>query len=104
MRAAMRILQGRGPQAGGLTLLACVALAAAPPAAAQNATWLLNPGSGNFNTAANWSPPTVPTGTAFFGVSNTTALSFSQETTVGGWTFNAGASSYTFNADRGLNF
>ena len=23
---------------------------------AQNATWLLNPGSGNWNTAANWVP------------------------------------------------
>jgi hypothetical protein len=78
-------------------LLATSALiAAALPAAAQDATWLQNPGSGDFNTAANWSPATVPTGTAFFGTSNTTALSFSADTTIGGWTFNAGASNYTF--------
>jgi hypothetical protein len=86
-------------------LLASSALiAAALPAAAQNATWLLNPGSGDFNTAANWSPATVPTGTAFFGASNTTALSFSAPITIGGWTFNAGASNYTFTNGRVLQF
>jgi hypothetical protein len=52
---------------------------------------------GNFNTAANWTPATVPTGTAFFGTSNTTNLSFTPSTTnVGGFIFNAGASNYTF--------
>lgn len=71
-------------------------IAASSLAAAQDATWLLNPGSGNFNTGANWSTGTVPTGTAFFGLSNVTALSNSLNTTVGGWTFNVGASNYTF--------
>ena len=86
-------------------LLASVALTAlAVPAAAQDATWLQNPGSGDFNTAANWSPATVPTGTAFFGTSNTTALSFSAGTTIGGWTFNAGASNYTFTNGQILTF
>jgi autotransporter-associated beta strand protein len=79
-----------------LTTTAAVALLAALPARAQNATWLLNPGSGDFNTAGNWTPATVPTGTAFFGTSNTTALSFSADTTIGGWTLNPGASAYTF--------
>jgi autotransporter-associated beta strand protein len=80
-------------------LLAGVAVVAAMtlPAAAQDATWLANPGTGDFNTATNWTPATVPTGTAFFGVSNTTALTFSAGTAVGGWTFNPGASAYTFN-------
>src|SRR5262245_16987939 len=73
-------------------------------AQAQNATWLLNPGTGNFNTDANWTPATVPTGTAFFGASNTTALSFSANTTVGGWTFNAGAPAYTFTTSNLLDF
>src|SRR5205085_7994420 len=51
-------------------------------------------------TAANWAPATVPTGTAFFGTSGTTALSFSAlQTVVGGWTFNAGASAYSFNTN-----
>jgi autotransporter-associated beta strand protein len=78
-------------------LLASPALiAGALPAMAQNATWLANPGSADFNTAANWTPAAVPTGTAFFGTSSTTGLSFSSTTTIGGWTFNAGASNYTF--------
>jgi autotransporter-associated beta strand protein len=83
-----------------------VSLAAVSPAAAQNATWLLNPGSGDFNTVANWTPAAVPTGTASFDASNTTGLSFSADTTVGGFTFNAGAPSYTFTigAARFLQF
>jgi hypothetical protein len=89
------------------TAVAAAALLAATSALAQDATWLLNPGSGNFNTAANWTPATVPKGTAFFGTSNTTNLfgtsnttnlSFTPSTTnVGGFTFNAGA--YTFVSD-----
>src|SRR5687767_6435106 len=84
-------------------LLASTALCVAPflaslPAAAQDATWLNAPGSGDFNTAANWSPGTVPTGTAFFDTSATTSLSIGPATvaTGGGWTFNAGASNYSF--------
>jgi outer membrane autotransporter protein len=65
-------------------------------AQAQDATWLLNPGSGDFNTASNWSTGSVPFGTATFGVSNTTNLTVSTNTPVGGWTFNAGASDYSF--------
>ena len=45
----------------------------ATPSHAQDATWLANPGSGDFNTGANWTPATVPTGTAFFGTSSTTS-------------------------------
>ncbi|WP_245284078.1 autotransporter outer membrane beta-barrel domain-containing protein [Bradyrhizobium sp. Cp5.3] len=81
----------------------------ATPSHAQDATWLANPGSGDFNTGANWTPATVPTGTAFFGTSSTTSLSFSQgtvaaPTTVGGFTFNAGASNYTFTNDKAVLF
>ena len=61
-----------------------------------NATWRKNPASNNFNTGANWSPAAVPDGTAVFGVSNTTALSFTVTTTIGGWTFKATASNYNF--------
>jgi len=39
---------------------------------ATDATWNLNPTSSDWNTAANWTPNTVPTGTATFEVSNTT--------------------------------
>ena len=86
------------------TLLVAVTAFAPGAARAQDATWLLNPTSGNFNTAANWNPATVPTGTAFFGTSNITALTFSAATAVGGWTFNAGASAYTFTNNQSLSF
>src|SRR5262245_7924413 len=79
-----------------LATTAAAALLAAMPACAQDATWSQTPSSGNFNTAGNWNPPTVPTGTAFFGASNVTSLSFSANTTVGGFAFNAGAPAYTF--------
>lgn len=91
-----------------IALLASSALCAASlPAAAQNATWLLAPGSGDFNTAANWTPAAVPSGTAFFGTSNTTNLSVVSPFAtidIGGWTFNAGASNYTFNNVTHLTF
>jgi len=80
------------------------ALAVALPVAAQNATWNLN-GTGDFNTAANWTPATVPSATAFFGTSNQDNVSFSApSTTIGGWTSNAGASSYAFTNGNILGF
>jgi autotransporter-associated beta strand protein len=95
-------LRAGGRGARGVLLAFAVLTAAALPAAAQ--TWNLNPGSGDFDTAANWTPATVPTGTAVFGVSNTASLSFSTSTNVGGWTFNAGASAYTFTNGQALVF
>ena len=76
------------------------------PARAQDATWLANPGSSDFDTAGNWtSVTTVPTGTASFGTSSTTSLTFSSPTTnIGGWTFNPGASVYTFTNANTLTF
>jgi len=92
-------------RAGRVALLTCATLIpAALPAVAQDATWLANPGSNLYNAFANWTPATVPTGTAFFGASNTTNLSFEDDATVGGWTFNAGASAYTFNNSHHLLF
>lgn len=68
--------------------------AATGPAQAQ--TWLANPGSGNYYDGANWSSGSVPTGTASFGTSNTTALTLGAPGTISSWTFNFGASNYTF--------
>jgi autotransporter-associated beta strand protein len=76
-------------------LLAGVSLSAVA-AHAQDATWNLN-GTGEFNTPSNWTPATVPTGTAFFGVSNQNNVTFSATTTnINSWIFNAGASNYNF--------
>ena len=68
------------------------------PARAQDATWSTAPGSSDFNTAANWTPATVPTGTAFFGASTITGLTFNPGAvnSLGGFTFNPGAPAYSF--------
>ena len=63
-----------------------------------SATWDLNPGSGDWNRAANWTPMTVPNGpsdTAAFSLSNTTNVSISAKTEVNGITFDPGANAYT---------
>jgi hypothetical protein len=80
-----------------LGIVAATTLLAVMPARGQDATWLLTPGSVDYNTAANWTPATVPTGTASFGTTTVPNLTFSSSTVVGGWTFNAGAPAYTFN-------
>jgi autotransporter-associated beta strand protein len=71
-------------------------------AQAQDATWNFAPGSSDYNTPTNWTPaaaPIGPSGTASFGASGTTSLTFSTGTTVATLQFNSGAPAYTF----GLN-
>jgi autotransporter-associated beta strand protein len=81
-----------------LSTVAAAALLAATSAHAQDATWNATPSSGDFNTAANWTPPTVPTNTAIFGASNTTSILFQPFTTTSIATlqFNPDAPAYTF--------
>ena len=67
---------------------------------ADSATWKTNPGSGDWNTASNWTPTTIPNGpsdTATFAFSNTTGVSVSgpNNTEIDGIVFNAGASAFT---------
>jgi outer membrane autotransporter protein len=67
------------------------------PGQAQDATWGSAPATGDWNAVANWIPGTVPTGTATFGASSQTTISFSQSrTTIGTMQFNNGAPIYTF--------
>jgi autotransporter-associated beta strand protein len=105
-RAAPARERLNGRVAALLVTTALVTVAALLPEAAraQNATWLFSPTDGNFDNSVNWTPATVPTGTATFGTSITTGLSFSTNTTIGGWTFNAGASDYTFTNVQTLGF
>jgi len=59
-----------------------------------SATWNLNPTSGDWNTAANWTPATVPNGAtdvATFGSSNRTGVTLSDSITVNGIVFDNGA-------------
>ncbi len=65
---------------------------------AGSATWKASPASGDWNTATNWMPQTIPNGpsdTATFATSNTTGVSLSAITEVNGIVFNAGASAFT---------
>lgn len=78
-------------------------LPAGPTRAASDGTWLASPGSNDYGNGANWDGGFVPVGTASFGTSNTTSLVIAIAS-VGGWTFNAGASNYTFAVGNSLNF
>jgi autotransporter-associated beta strand protein len=68
-------------------------------AEATDATWLSNPGSGTYEAGSNWSGGSVPNGTASFGTSSVTSLTILSMQSVGGWTFNPGASNYTISLD-----
>ena len=64
---------------------------------ALDATWRTVPFTGSFNNPLNWTTLFfVPNGTASLGTSTITGLTFSVPTTVGGLTFNPGASAYSF--------
>jgi autotransporter-associated beta strand protein len=81
-------------------LLLCGLLFLIPnaPAQAGSATWSLNPTNGDWNTAVNWMPNTVPNGpsdTAIFGFSTMTNISTSDQTEVDSIVFSPGASAYT---------
>ena len=90
-----------------LVLFACATfLSAASIAHAGSATWNLNPTNGDWNTAANWTPATVPNGAtdlATFGVSNTTTVSLSASITVDSIIFNPGASAYAISLGTSSN-
>src|SRR5690348_7374718 len=67
-----------------------------------SATWNLSPTSGDWNTAANWTPATVPNGpsdTATFGLSNTTGVAVSASTEVNEIVFGSGASAFTLSVN-----
>ena len=66
-------------------------------AIAGSAIWLASPGTGDWNTATNWTGATVPnaaTDTATFGVSSATGISLSATTQVNGVTFSSGANAF----------
>jgi autotransporter-associated beta strand protein len=78
--------------------LALALLTMARPSLAGSATWSLNPLTSDWNTAANWTPQTVPNGdtdVATFGVSNVTDLSVSDYVFLDSIVFNPGASAYS---------
>jgi autotransporter-associated beta strand protein len=73
---------------------------------ADSAQWNLNPISGDWNTAANWTPMTVPNGPtdiATFDLSNIAGVSISANTEVNAIAFTPAATNpYTITASPGL--
>src|SRR5207244_3278901 len=69
---------------------------------AGSATWDQNPTSGDWNTAANWTPATVPNGTSYvatFGPSNVTdVINRDVIINLDSLVFSPGAPEYTINA------
>jgi hypothetical protein len=80
-----------------LLILLSVILAVALNAEAGSATWNLNPNSGDWNTATNWTPNTVPNGPndiETFSLSNQTSVSNSALTELNSIVFSADASPF----------
>ena len=79
------------------TFCSCIAAATLQ---AGSATWTLDPVNGDWNTAVNWTPETVPNDSAdiaTFASSNTTNVSLSQQTDVDSIVFDPSANAYTIN-------
>jgi autotransporter-associated beta strand protein len=86
-------------------LPALLLLLAIQPSQAASATWRSSPATGDWNTATNWIPVTVPNGpsdTATFATSNQTAVSLSADTEVNSITYNPGASAFTTTVGDGV--
>src|SRR5450432_414004 len=81
-----------------LTIALLTSLSVIKSSHAGSATWNLNPTSGDWNTATNWTPETVPeeaTDVATFDVSSVTNISTtSPGVAIAQITFNPGASAY----------
>ena len=76
-------------------LMICAVFLEPKTSPAASATWSTNPPSGDWNSASNWVPMTVPNGPsdiATFQTSNQTFVSLSADTEVNGIIFNSGAS------------
>lgn len=69
-----------------------------PSTTGVDATWAAQAADGDWNTATNWSPAEVATGTANFATSTTTAITFAagSDATVNAITFAEGAAAFTF--------
>lgn len=87
-----------------LAVMATVALPFSTQALAGSAQWNSVPINGDWNTAANWMPVTVPNGftdTATFATSFTTILHLSASTDVNSVVFTTDASAFTITGGMG---
>lgn len=82
---------------GSLAFVA-VFCGSATMASAGSATWLANPATGNWNTATNWNPATVPNGpsdVATFSVSNQRNVEVTNSIVLNSIVFSPDASAFT---------
>src|SRR3954471_18429833 len=82
----------------GLVGIVAVVCSNVAVALAGSATWQSNPASGDWNTAANWNPATVPNGlsdVATFAVSSQTQVSVSNSIILNGIVFQPNASAFS---------
>ena len=84
-----------------LLLSALILFQTSQLARAGSATWNLNPTSGDWNTAANWTPATVPgsTDVATFGVSNLPTVLLGPEDLINTVMFDSTASAYVISTN-----
>lgn len=95
------------PGFGLFGAISLVCLVACQFVQAGSATWSANPTNGDWNTAANWTPNTVPNGpndVATFAASNQTDVTISASTEVNELVFSPGASDFTINVTDGKTF
>ena len=93
---AGKLTSASEPRYGSL-MLAAVLLLLPLTSHGDSATWKAAPGSGDWNTASNWTPATVPNGssdTATFSISSIVGVSISQNVDLAEAVFTAGASAY----------
>ena len=94
------------PRLVSCAIILTLSLGALNAVHADSATWNLNPTSGDWNTAANWTPQTIPNGPddiATFGVSSQTAVSLSLPVGVDSVVFSPGASAFTIYSSPVIN-
>lgn len=85
-------------RAAALAAVALLSFSLTHAATAASATWLQNPASGDWNSASNWTPMTVPNGpndTATFSTTNQPNVFLSANTEVNGIVFTPGANQYS---------
>ncbi len=91
----------------GVCIAIALTLAGIRASQAGSATWNSSPSSGDWNTAANWTPTTVPNGPsdiATFATSNQTGIALSADVALSEIVFNPGASAYTFSTSQAIGF
>ncbi|NGM18898.1 autotransporter domain-containing protein [Roseomonas stagni] len=93
-------MAGRRMAGGVAPLLGCLAIVSTE-AMAQDGTW--NGGLNNdLGSGSNWTPDSVPTGTASFGTAPETALSMDRSLGFGSLSFEAGAPAYSIQLNGGF--